>query len=614
LRLSSVRIIAGISCLFFAAAAWLVGTHSSSDFTAEAQTAKPVAASSAPAKASQLHAASASVTSVSKTTTLPDPKPIAAPGTEIYTAKRGEAIPTIARRYLGKTSYLTSSELADAIRSVNHKSDSSNILKANEDIVIPGILSAPVTEKTIAVPKDFEVRAIYLTGIMAASDHGLRIIKHWREVGGNAVVFDIKDSDGSVNIPFEHPLLGEHKIYIHDVAKLVRFLHQQNMHAIARIAIFRDERLVKEHPELAVQSRKNKQAWRENGKLVWTDPSQPKVQDYNIALAKHVAQLGADEIQFDYVRFPAEGDQNDAQFVFQGQQPEAAAEVASTTGSADTRSGDNSCGDGRLGRPAEAKQGGTSTNADAKRGGTSTEPSPSRAGSSDSPNSSPEGAAFNSPGRKSRVAKEKGNKSRRDGTRACTATPRGPKRTDVITAFLKEAYAELHPTGVLLSLDVFGVMAWQRQVDLAHTGQDIVGMAHYCDVLSPMVYPSHFFGMDNIAHPGDEPAHFIGESMDRFELITKGSGAVIRPWLQAFHWRTKTYSPEYIKVQVETAKEKGGIGFLFWNAANDYSKPYEAMPEMKAADAKEGSKDKAKFFRGDELPVATTQAALTPAK
>ncbi len=108
---------------------------------------------------------------------VPEPKPIAAPGTEIYTAKRGEAIPTIARHYLGKTSYLTSSELADAIRAVNHKSDTSNILKANENIVIPGILSAPVTEKTIAVPKDFEVRAIYLTGIMAGSDHGLRIIK-----------------------------------------------------------------------------------------------------------------------------------------------------------------------------------------------------------------------------------------------------------------------------------------------------------------------------------------------------------------------------------------------------------------------------------------------------
>jgi hypothetical protein len=127
-----------------------------------------------------------------------------------------------------------------------------------------------------------------------------------------------------------------------------------------------------------------------------------------------------------------------------------------------------------------------------------------------------------------------------------------------------------------------------------------------------MIYPSHFFGMDNIEHPGDAPEHFIGESMARFELITKGSGVVIRPWLQAFRWRTKTYSPEYIKVQVATAKEKGGIGFLFWNAANDYSKPYEAMPEMKAADLKEGSKDKAKFFRGDELPGPTVKASLTP--
>ncbi len=426
--------------------------------------------------------------------------------TENYTAKRGESIPAVARQYLHKTGYLTSSELAEAIRNLNGNR-SSNILKNGEQIAIPGILPAPIVEKTVPVPKDFEVRAIYLTGIMAASDHGLRIIRHWREVGGNAVVFDIKDSDGSVTIPFEHPLLGKHQVYIHDLPKFVNFLHSENMHAIARIAIFRDERLVVEHPELAVQSKRTKQPWRENGKLVWTDSSNPKVQDYNIALAKFVAQSGADEIQFDYVRFPAEGDQKDAGFIFQTEHP-----------------------DGKY------------------------------------------------------------------------------QRSDVIVAFLKKAYAELHPTGVLLSLDVFGVMAWQRPVDLSHTGQDIVGMAKYCDVLSPMIYPSHFFGMDNIEHPGDAPEHFIGESMQRFELITQGSGVVIRPWLQAFHWRTKTYSPEYIKVQVATAKEKGGIGFLFWNAANDYSKPYEAMPEMKAANAKE----KEKYFRGDELPGAAVKASLTP--
>ena len=170
--------------------------------------------------------------------------------------------------------------------------------------------------------QDFEVRAIYLTGLMAGSDHGLRIIRHWREVGGNAVVFDIKDSDGSVNIPFENPLVGSITSPFHDLPKFMRFLHSQNMHAIARVAIFRDERLVETHPELAVKSHKTGQPWRENGKLVWTDPSQPKVQEYDIALAKKAAEAGADEVQFDYVRFPAEGDQKDASFVFQTEHPD----------------------------------------------------------------------------------------------------------------------------------------------------------------------------------------------------------------------------------------------------------------------------------------------------
>ncbi len=486
--------------LFGVAAMRLNLRFSSAQAAAQTAQAIPAVAAATP-QGEHLEAVSATLPTTLKTADIPSPQVSSLPGTLIYNAKRGDTIPGIAHQYLKSTSYLTSSELAEAIRGANGNRPG-NMLKAGEQLTIPGILPAPIVEKTVPVAKDFEVRAIYLTGVMAASDHGIRIIRHWREVGGNAVVFDIKDSDGSVNIPFEHPLLGKHQVYIHDLPKFVHFLHSENMHAIARIAIFRDERMVVEHPELGVQSKRTKQPWRENGKLVWTDPSQPKVQEFDIALAKFVAQSGADEIQFDYVRFPAEGDQKDASFVFQNEHPKW-------------------------------------------------------------------------------------------------------QRSDVITDFLKKAYAELHPTGVLFSLDVFGVMAWQRSVDLSHTGQDIVGMAKYCDVLSPMIYPSHFFGMDNIEHPGDAPEHFIGESMERFELITKGSGVVIRPWLQAFHWRTRTYSPEYIKVQVATAKEKGGIGFLFWNAANDYSKPYVAMPEMKAA--------KDKYFRGDELSGAAMKASLTPA-
>jgi len=434
----------------------------------------------------------------------PVPVPlIAPPGAIVHEARRGDSIPSVARLYLKRTSYLTSSELADAIRQAN-AGRQGTFLKAGEQLIVPGILESPIVEKSIPVAKDFEVRAIYLTGVMAGSEHGIRIIQRWREVGGNAVVFDVKDSDGIVNIAFDHPLASGQKHYLHDLPKFTRFLHSQNMHAIARIAIFRDEHLVKTHPELAVKSRRSGQPWLENGKLVWTDPSNSKVEEYNIALAKFVAQSGVDEVQFDYVRFPAEGDQKDAGFAFQAEHPKW-------------------------------------------------------------------------------------------------------QRSDVIADFLARAYAAIHPTGALFSLDVFGIMAWQRPVDLSHTGQDIVLMAKHCDVLSPMIYPSHFFGMDGVARPGDAPEHFIGESMDRFMKITQGSGVVIRPWLQAFAWRTKTYSPKYVEVQIEVAKNKGGVGFLFWNANNDYSKPYTAMPEMREANAKE----KGKFFRGDELgtPVKTESAA-----
>ena len=473
------------------------------------------------------------------TSKKPQPAPpatvIAPPGSDLYLAQRGDSIPSVARKYLRRTKYLTSNELAEAIRAANHNRQGV-FLKSGEQIIIPGILEAPIVEKSVPVARDFEVRAIYLTGVMAGSEHGERIIRHWREVGGNAVVFDIKDSDGIVNIAFDHPLATGQRHYISDLPKLIRFLHSENMHAIARIAIFRDEHLVTTHPELAVKSHKTGQPWRENGKLVWTDPSNPKVQDYDIALAKFVAQSGVDEVQFDYVRFPAEGDQKDALFNFQANQPAAEDLIAD--------------------QPATDPAAGLDT------------------------------------------------KDHRKGDRPKKPVRHEVQRSEVIANFLDRAYAQIHPSGVLLSLDVFGVMAWQRPVDLSHTGQDIVAMAKHCDVLSPMIYPSHFFGMDGIAHPGDAPEHFIGESMDRFRLITKDSGVVIRPWLQAFAWRTKTYSPHYVEVQIEVAKQKGGIGFLFWNANNDYSKPYTAMPEMKAA--------KGRYFRGDEVGVNAERATAVP--
>lgn len=402
------------------------------------------------------------------------PARVLPPGTISHTQKTPTTAVVVARHFIDQSSFMTVAEFEKAIREANQGASS---FKKDQEILVPGIEPQPIVEKMRPFPKDGEVRAVYLTGTMAGSWRGIELIRRWKAAGGNSVVFDIKDSDGTINVPFEHPLAPQRKYHaISNLPKFVRFLHSLDMHAIARVALFRDDNIAKHHSTLAVQSRSTHSAWTENGKLVWADSSRPEVQNYNLALAKYVAGSGADEIQFDYVRFPAEGNQKDAQFAFE-------------------------------------------------------------------------------------------------------ADPKA-RREDVIANFLKRAYDELHPTGVLVSLDVFGVMAWQRQVDMNHTGQNIVRMAKYCDVLSPMIYPSHFFGMDDYAHPGDAPEHFISISMDRFQKVTAGSGVVLRPWLQAFHWRTSIYSPEYILTQVSASKHHGGDGFLFWNAASDYSKPLAAMPVM----------------------------------
>lgn len=438
----------------------------------------------------------------------PSSGPISAPGgapAQPYVVKRGDSVTSLAWHHLPESIYMRESEMEAAIRQANGLHG--NALKPGQNIVIPGIPATPIHDKPVLVPRNFEARGIYLTGYTAGSARGLDLVKSWKEAGGNTVVFDIKDYDGELHVPFEHKYAPRGDLTIRNLPKYIHYLHSQNLHAIARIALFRDHHLAQTYPELAVHSRRTGKPWLENGKLAWTDPSNPEVQQYDLDLARMAAAAGADEIQFDYVRFPAEGDQADTRFAYQAEHPDW-------------------------------------------------------------------------------------------------------PRSRVITDFMARAADDLHPLGVLVSIDVFGVMAWARPVDLNHTGQNIAELAQHVDVLSPMIYPSHFFGMDGYALPGDAPEHFISESMKRFQTTTQGSGVVLRPWLQAFAWRTKSYSTDYILTQVRVSRDQGGLGFLFWNARNEYPRPFEAMPTMRLAGAR--------YFRGDEVgkpvpPLAPANTTPAPA-
>ncbi|HEU4414128.1 MAG TPA: hypothetical protein VFT65_05045, partial [Candidatus Angelobacter sp.] len=144
------------------------------------------------------------------------------PGTITYTTKALTTAQFLARNHLTESQYMTVAEYVAAIAKANN---GKTTFKKGETVFIPGIEPQPIVEKTRPFAKENEVRAIYMTGGTAGSAHGIELVKRWHDAGGNAVVFDIKDSDGTINIPFQHPLARKIKNYpITNLPKYVRFL------------------------------------------------------------------------------------------------------------------------------------------------------------------------------------------------------------------------------------------------------------------------------------------------------------------------------------------------------------------------------------------------------
>jgi hypothetical protein len=150
----------------------------------------------------------------------------------------------------------------------------------------------------------------------------------------------------------------------------------------------------------------------------------------------------------------------------------------------------------------------------------------------------------------------------------------------VITHFLERAHKKIAARNARVSIDIFGVVAWGKAVDIGSTGQRIELLARHCDVISPMLYPSHFNDdFDGYARPGDNPYYFIYEGCKKVRALA-GKHAVVRPWLQAFRWRVSNYNGQYIITQVKATNDSGAKGYLFWNASNDYDTVLGALERM----------------------------------
>jgi hypothetical protein len=169
-------------------------------------------------------------------------------------------------------------------------------------------LALPTTTK--ARRKPVAAKGIIMTGYTAGGPRFDDLVGLIDRTELNAVVLDIKDERGELSWVPRLPqarLAGAGLPKILDPRALVRKLHRKHIYVIGRICTFQDPILATVRPDLAIQDTHGG-TWKTRKGLAWLDPYSTEAQDYNISLAIEAIDLGFDEIQFDYVRFPTDGD------------------------------------------------------------------------------------------------------------------------------------------------------------------------------------------------------------------------------------------------------------------------------------------------------------------
>ncbi len=155
-----------------------------------------------------------------------------------------------------------------------------------------------------------KVKALYLTFWGASNSsktfkNALEIIDK-SEI--NSLVIDIKSEYGLTLFltSFEqaNSYGAQNQRTNRNISKFMKTLKDKNIYTIARVVTFKDEIQAVNNPEYAIKNRDGT-IWRNSDNMAWVDPFDERSHAYTISLAEEAAKVGFDEINFDYIRFPA---------------------------------------------------------------------------------------------------------------------------------------------------------------------------------------------------------------------------------------------------------------------------------------------------------------------
>lgn len=213
-------------------------------------------------------------------------------------------------------------------------------LLAGAYFIIPHVLPLSYSsEAIIATPQNIEiaeqeevfvathietpeaVKAIYMTQCVAGTpSFRSSLVTLIEETEINSVVIDIKDYSGTLIFRSDHPLLkdnGGEGCRAGDIREFIETLHKKDIYVIGRITVFQDPFYTTLRPDLAVKLfSATSTVWKDYKGLSFIEVGARDFWDYIVAIGEESYALGYDELNFDYIRFPSDGNMQDIYYPF----------------------------------------------------------------------------------------------------------------------------------------------------------------------------------------------------------------------------------------------------------------------------------------------------------
>lgn len=201
---------------------------------------------------------------------------------------------------------------------INHTVASTDTNNIATQVVEEKVAVEPADERVVIrhVPLPKQVKTIYMTSCVAGTpSFRQKLVQLVQETEINSIIIDIKDYSGTISFPAQseawQSAWQEARCGTRDMPELVEMLHDNDIFVIGRITVFQDPFYAPKHPELAVLRSDQKTVWKDHKGLSFIDVASKPYWDHIIELAVDTYNIGFDELNFDYVRYPSDGNMAD---------------------------------------------------------------------------------------------------------------------------------------------------------------------------------------------------------------------------------------------------------------------------------------------------------------